>query len=1709
MRQQLNRSRRQSKRSKLRLSLEQLESRRLLASVSSPAILQWFESSFDTIEQRTPDIFDAGYGTVWLPPPNRADSGNLSVGYDVYDRFDLGSPDDPTLYGTETELKTIANAFDNAGVALHVDVVLNHAGFTDLGSNGFFESGGYPGLAITLPNSIDGDFHSGFLSGDLEGRLAGLVDIDHQTNHQFIRSPVAPDDPNNLRPGTAPFNGRVANLPDEANRRFYPDRDADPIFLFDPATGESGIAVYPFNTDSPETGDPVLENALGYQMRWLQWLVQDVGVDGFRLDATKHLDPFVLNFFDRAVYRSNPRLLLDGSVDHAFSYGEAFTGDRNALMSYVRKDINPNDFGRVGGNRDTLDFSAFFAMHSNLASAGTSNAWTNIRDSLLDLHDDGIHNGSAGVLFVGSHDENGPNELNNVAHAFALMYPGNTVVYFNGKEFGDNRDFPKDGRGDALGGVYGDSLKRLVQIRNTHGRGNFLERYISSDGIYVYERESSAVVGLSNRGDSGFDQRTVSVAFAPGTHLVELTGNAANTFIDPFNDIPDVVTVKSDGTIDIRVPRNRNANGDFHGSGYVIYGLPTPQAPAGLEVLGSTSVLAGSVPAAQSFANGVTRLSDLTVITSDSFDVRLQTNEVRLLGLESLRDTYADGDQAVLRVNGGTDVNGNGQVDFVTPGDASYGFETFGNKASSLVGSGGISGPRGDGEFLQTIDATQLSEGINYIEARAFRHRTDGGPAVFSDFRESIYVDRFAPESRVLSFEPWEVGVNENRNLIVESVDKTADAVHVFLDLPASMTDAEVMSLVSEQNQARQIDRDQFIYGFGGLSHGNHAVTIVTYEQSGNVNVQRSAGLFTSTIIGAGLGDTDFDGDIDMTDHDRMLELVDGNNDEFNAAADFDANGVIDAEDYRIFLDEFIDQVRGPIDFGDAPASSLAPYFSDRFTAGETAIVLSAPGGDVGLQASQTILSSGIARDDTSSDTLYFRFTANPTSIGSSGISDAFSAFQLFQNGEEGLGIGNRFGSAAWSYFGASDLVTQSETGDLNSPTPDSGTSSETIQENEAKTFLMRVEYQSDAEDVITVWMQPGDVFDADQLPDLTTTFFADASFDEVIVRAGSDQDAATWAFSDIAISKQTRPGPAHLISNELKMGFQVDADGGQQTSNDALGDDSDGNDDEDGILFSSTPIPGGTWPLEIGASATGLVDGWIDFNANGILEHPAEHIGDGVSIPVGIGLTTVNVSVPSDALVGQRLMRLRISTDGGLTPNAYAADGEVEDHLVQISDPNLSLDLAAIGATTVTVERNGDRIEVVDNTGNVLISQTIAATDSLTITGANAIPESVTIDYAAGGFFDLDNGVVFNAGEGNGDALSVIGIPSGASAISAQYVSNNTMLGNATIVANSGTQSTSVHFSGVEPLSILGMANISFTGTLQVGTDTLSLGSANPIELPASVVFSGGTIESSGPVSLLGTLSGGTALTIQVAGNFQPQPGDSFDLITADGGVSGSFDSAILPPIQAASGDDLAWSIRYGSDAIRAEIVPAAQVESVVINEGQSQRSALTSVEVTFTEVVDIDLSGSPAFEFVNLDNGLVAATSSPLITLVDDKTVATFRFLPGQTVNAGQSMTDGRYQLRIDPAKVTIGGIELDGNGDGQAGDEYRFGDHPNDDFFRKYGDQDGDDFVGLADFALFRSTFGSRDGQEPFLPGLDSNADGEIGLTDFAAFRSNFGR
>jgi hypothetical protein len=198
----------------------------------------------------------------------------------------------------------------------------------------------------------------------------------------------------------------------EDNRRFYPDNSLPGITVTDPKDGNQSFTIHPYNTANPGAGDPVAETPRGYMMRYAQWLINDLGIDGLRIDAARHVpygvdgdaynpqDIDVPSLIDRATYRQSRRTNLDGTQRTVFNFQEVFSGDKNLLQQFTRKDINPATPNVVGGNRDVLDFPMWFAMRGNLTSNGLNNNWYNIRFASQDINDDGLaNNGSQSIGF--------------------------------------------------------------------------------------------------------------------------------------------------------------------------------------------------------------------------------------------------------------------------------------------------------------------------------------------------------------------------------------------------------------------------------------------------------------------------------------------------------------------------------------------------------------------------------------------------------------------------------------------------------------------------------------------------------------------------------------------------------------------------------------------------------------------------------------------------------------------------------------------------------------------------------------------------------------------------------------------------------------------------------------------------------------------------------------------------------------------------------------------------------------------------------------------------------------------------------------------------------------------------------------------------------------------------------------------------------------
>ena len=105
---------------------------------SNGVMMQYFHwyipddgSLWEQAQARAGELAAAGITALWLPPASKAANlGGMSMGYDVYDYFDLGSYDQKgsvkTWYGAQGELAALIDEAHRYGLQVYADLVLNH-----------------------------------------------------------------------------------------------------------------------------------------------------------------------------------------------------------------------------------------------------------------------------------------------------------------------------------------------------------------------------------------------------------------------------------------------------------------------------------------------------------------------------------------------------------------------------------------------------------------------------------------------------------------------------------------------------------------------------------------------------------------------------------------------------------------------------------------------------------------------------------------------------------------------------------------------------------------------------------------------------------------------------------------------------------------------------------------------------------------------------------------------------------------------------------------------------------------------------------------------------------------------------------------------------------------------------------------------------------------------------------------------------------------------------------------------------------------------------------------------------------------------------------------------------------------------------------------------------------------------------------------------
>jgi alpha-amylase len=127
-----------------------------------------------------------GYGIdrIWFPVPQKSASGGLSMGYDPFDYYDVGSYSQNggpgTHFGTQAQLRSAIAAFKGYGISCIADTVLNHRSGGLSESNGYTHGTSYTDFANTQSGMCQwhwGNFHPNACETSDEGTFGGYPDI--------------------------------------------------------------------------------------------------------------------------------------------------------------------------------------------------------------------------------------------------------------------------------------------------------------------------------------------------------------------------------------------------------------------------------------------------------------------------------------------------------------------------------------------------------------------------------------------------------------------------------------------------------------------------------------------------------------------------------------------------------------------------------------------------------------------------------------------------------------------------------------------------------------------------------------------------------------------------------------------------------------------------------------------------------------------------------------------------------------------------------------------------------------------------------------------------------------------------------------------------------------------------------------------------------------------------------------------------------------------------------------------------------------------------------------------------------------------------------------------------------------------------------------------------------------------------------------------
>ncbi len=377
------------------------------------------------------ELANTGFTAVWFPPPYKGQGGDKDTGYGVYDLFDLGEFNQKsstrTKYGIRDQLLDAVKAVQNNGMQAYADVVFNHKDGADE-------------KELVWVQEMDWN--------DRNRPISDWYQINVWTKFNF---PGRGDKYSSVKWHWWHFDTLSYNADTNSTSKLYRLKDRSYSTEVNHQHGNYDFLM----ACDLDMGEGEVRDELMY---WGRWFIDTSGMDGFRLDAVKHIRS---SFFRD--WLNHMRAHFGGR--ELFSFGEYWSGNVADLHHYITQ---------TSGTMSLFDVPLHYKFHQASRMGDNFDMRTIFDGTLLNEQP------TLAVTFVENHDTQPCQSLESpvepwfkpLAYAIILLRREGYPCVFYADYYGAEYDNCQPNQPPVKLYSHRFLLDKFMWARNAYGYGN-------------------------------------------------------------------------------------------------------------------------------------------------------------------------------------------------------------------------------------------------------------------------------------------------------------------------------------------------------------------------------------------------------------------------------------------------------------------------------------------------------------------------------------------------------------------------------------------------------------------------------------------------------------------------------------------------------------------------------------------------------------------------------------------------------------------------------------------------------------------------------------------------------------------------------------------------------------------------------------------------------------------------------------------------------------------------------------------------------------------------------------------------------------------------------------------------------------------------------------------------------------------------------------